>query len=535
LMATWEVFTPGVCGAVLMRSDFIDRCLQAAIEAGIEQLVILGAGFDTRALRLKALGNLGRIFEIDHPATQSVKIDKLRRLSTGIPSHVTYIGIDFETEHLSEKLLKNGYTPKTRSFFIWEGVTYYIPAAAVEATLAFIVNQSAAGSGLVFDYFSPEVVNGTCRRTEAVRLKAGLKRFGESMERFRKGKGIMFGLVVCMAITIVDGSVIRPPVAGAKVPITLTFATENEFAGFDAIQVRGFAICDAIANHAIQERLFDADDNGNLVPVLGLSATASADQTVWTVKLRQGVFFHDKTPFNADAVVAHWQRLLDPANRFRGRSTFAPLLSVEKDDAYTVRFNLKHPWLPFPRVLTETRMLGTYIPSPTAVDAGTQLRAPVGTGPFMFKKWTAGDHFEVVRNPNYWGTIQGNLDTIVFKFVPDEQTRYASLKSGQMQMIWMDRGTIIRQADTDPSVRHYQCDGDGAEIFVLNTTRPPLDDKRVRQALAMAWNQTACVKMSYHDAIPEAVTPFGRAIDCGGAGYPVHNLEKARALIVQYG
>ncbi|WP_419660173.1 class I SAM-dependent methyltransferase [Desulfosarcina variabilis] len=181
LMATWEVFTPGVCGAVLMRSDFIDRCLQAAIEAGIEQLVILGAGFDTRALRLKALGNLGRIFEIDHPATQSVKIDKLRRLSTGIPSHVTYIGIDFETEHLSEKLLKNGYTPKTRSFFIWEGVTYYIPAAAVEATLAFIVNQSGAGSGLVFDYFSPEVVNGTCRRTEAARLRAGLKRFGESI------------------------------------------------------------------------------------------------------------------------------------------------------------------------------------------------------------------------------------------------------------------------------------------------------------------------------------------------------------------
>ena len=354
-------------------------------------------------------------------------------------------------------------------------------------------------------------------------------------DRLRKGKGIMLGLIVCMAITIVGGSLIRPTVAGARGRITLTFGAENEFAGFDAIQVRGFAICDAIANHAIQERLFDADDNGNLIPVLGLSATASADQTVWTVTLRQGVFFHDKTPFNADAVVAHWQRLLDPANRFRGRSTFAPLLSVEKEDAYTVRFNLKHPWLPFPQVLTETRMLGTYIPSPTAVDAGTQLRAPVGTGPFMFKTWTAGDRFEVVRNPNYWGEVRGNLETIVFKFIPDEQTRYASLKSGQMQMIWMDRGTIIRQADADPSVRHYQCDGDGAEIFVLNTSRPPLDDKRVRQALAMAWNQSACVKISYHDAIPEATAPFGSAIDCGGAGYPAHNLEKARALIAQYG
>ena len=354
-------------------------------------------------------------------------------------------------------------------------------------------------------------------------------------DRFQQGKGKGLVLTVCMGLMVLAGVAFDPLVVSAQAKATLIFGAENEFAGFDAIKTSGFAICDAIANHTVQERLFGTDENGNLVPVLGLSATASADRTVWSVKLRQGVNFHDGMPFNADAVVAHWQRLLDPANRFRGRATFAPLLSVEKEDAYTVRFNLKHPWLPFPMVLTETRMLGTYIPSPAAVEAGRQLRAPVGTGPFMFKAWNAGDSFEVVRNPKYWGRTPGNLDTIVFKFMPDEQTRYASLKSGQMQMIWMDRGTIISQADTDPEVKHYQCDGDGAEIFVLNTTRPPLDDLRVRQALALAWNQSACVKMSYHDAIPTALTPFGSEIDCGDAGYPAHDLEKARALMSQYG
>ena len=181
VMAAWEAVTPGVCDAVLMRSDFIDRCLKAAIDTGLEQLVILGAGFDTRVLRLKALGNIGRIFEIDHPATQLVKIDRLRRLSPGIPGHVTYIAIDFETERLSGKLLENGYSPRARSFFIWEGVTYYLPAAAVEATLAFIATQSGTGSGLVFDYFSPAVADGTCTRSESGGLRAGLKRFGEAI------------------------------------------------------------------------------------------------------------------------------------------------------------------------------------------------------------------------------------------------------------------------------------------------------------------------------------------------------------------
>ena len=181
LMANWETVTPGVCGAVLVRGDFIDRCLKAAIDDGVGQLVILGAGFDTRAFRLKALGNLARIFEIDHPATQSAKIDRLARLPQGVHRHVTYIAMDFETERLFDKLLENGYTPEARSFFIWEGVTYYLPAPAVEDTLSFIAAQSGAGSGLAFDYFSPAVADGTCTRSESVGLRAGLKRFGEAI------------------------------------------------------------------------------------------------------------------------------------------------------------------------------------------------------------------------------------------------------------------------------------------------------------------------------------------------------------------
>lgn len=312
---------------------------------------------------------------------------------------------------------------------------------------------------------------------------------------------------------------------------TLVFGAENDFAGFDLLKARGFAICDAIAMNTIMERLFDSDETGELIPVLGLSAEPSEDGKTWTIKLRQGVSFHDGTPFNADAVVHHWSRILDPANRFRGRSNVQPVQAVEKIDAFTVRFKLAHAWLPFPKILTETRGLTMFIPSPKAVEADVQLRAPVGTGPFMFKEWKSGDQFVVGKNPRYWRENEPYLNDIIFKLLPDHQTRFASLKSGQMDMIWMDRGNIIEQARNDPALVVRQGEGNGAEIFVLNTTKPPLDDPNVRRAIAFAWNQEACVAASYRNAIPVAHHPLGRDIDCKDVNYPDHDLKQAAVLL----
>ncbi len=311
----------------------------------------------------------------------------------------------------------------------------------------------------------------------------------------------------------------------------LVFGAENEFGGFDVLRVRGFAINDAIANNTIMERLFGLDEDENLVPILGLSASPSEDGKIWTIKLRQGVVFHDGTPFNADAVIHHWKRILNPKNRYRGRALMTPVRSVEKVDAFTIQFILKHRWLPFPEILTGARGLGTFIPSPKAVDADTQKRAPVGTGPFIFKEWKSGDSFIVQKNPNYWQKGKPHLDEIVFKLVPDHQSRYASLKSGQMDMVWMDRGNIIRKAEKDPSIVHYQATGNGAEIFVLNTTKPPFDNPDLRRAIAHAWDQHQCVKMSYHNAIPFIEHPLGEAIACSQVDYPVHDMAKAKQLI----
>ena len=344
--------------------------------------------------------------------------------------------------------------------------------------------------------------------------------------------------VAISAVFLVLGTILAGPVAasGPRHGGTLTFGTESEFAGFEVIKFASrLAINGSIAANTIMEPLFRLDENDNLVPVLGLSATASQGGKRWTVTLRKGVVFHDGTAFTADAVVAHWNRMLDPANRFRGRSALGALVVVEKIDDFTVAFQLKHPWLPFERMLGSTRTLANLIPSPKAVEQGAQARTPVGTGPFVFKEWRSGDRFVVVKNPAYWQKDRPYLDEIIFKPLVDPQTRFASLQSGQVDVIWTDRGNLIQKAGRDPALVVHKSEDNGAEIFIINTSRPPLDDINVRRALAHANNQALQVKMTYRDSIPVVTHPFGADVQCRDDGYLRHDPARARELAAQHG
>ena len=181
LIARWETVVPGVCAAILARTGFIDACLGEALACGLEQLVILGAGFDTRALQFHALQEGVAVFELDHPATQAAKVARMRRFRPSLPDRLHLIPIRFEAEDLAAKLLAHRYRPDRRTFFIWEGVTYYLAAAAVGTVFDFISSHCPAGSGLVFDYLPPAVADGTCLRPEAVGLRESLALFGEAL------------------------------------------------------------------------------------------------------------------------------------------------------------------------------------------------------------------------------------------------------------------------------------------------------------------------------------------------------------------
>lgn len=316
---------------------------------------------------------------------------------------------------------------------------------------------------------------------------------------------------------------------------TLSVAVEDDSKGFDPVKAGYLNSPARSIAMAIEERLFGMDEKGKLIPELALSAGSSRDGKTWTIKLRQGVSFHDGTPFNADAVVQHWGMLLDPKNRYRGITMIRAIETVRKVNDYTVSFSLKHAWVPFKDVLASTNGFAAYIPSPKAVKEGTQDRAPVGTGPYKFKEWVAGDRLVVVKNPDYWQKGKPYLESVVFRTVPDMQTRFSGLRSGELDVILTDRGASILQAKGDRALRVYSSNATGAETFLFNTSRPPLNDVRVRRALSYAWNQDFYIKASYQDLIPMAQAPFGDMIACGDLGYREYHPEKGRKLIAEYG
>lgn len=325
--------------------------------------------------------------------------------------------------------------------------------------------------------------------------------------------------------------------ASASGPVqggSLTVGIEEDFVGFDPIKARFLGAMDRNVLLAVEERLFDLDEKGNLVPELALSASTSPDGKVWTIRLREGVAFHDGTPFNADAVVAHWQRLLDPKNRYMGRSALEPIEAVTKADDHTVRFTLKRPWILF-KTQIGSAGFAAVIPSPKAVQEDTQNRAPVGTGPFVFKEWVRNDRLVLARNPNYWRKGRPYLDTVVFRPMPDMQARFSALQAGQADAIVTDRGTHILQAREDRTLKVYSGDYAGPYAFLFNSSKPPLNDPRVRRALAHAWNQEFLVKADFRGTIPVVTDPYGGSPACGDSGYRKHDLAKAKELLAEYG
>ena len=171
--------SPGVFGCLAGRTRYIDDCLKACIDDGIKQLVILGAGYDTRAYRFGELKEKAKVFEVDHPATQKAKIEKVSRMLGSLPAHVVYVPVDFEKERLDKKLFESGYDRSLKTLFIWEGVTMYLTAEAVDETLAFVAGNSGKGSSIIFNYIFRSVLDGTSELEYAPKVRKAHERGGE--------------------------------------------------------------------------------------------------------------------------------------------------------------------------------------------------------------------------------------------------------------------------------------------------------------------------------------------------------------------
>jgi methyltransferase (TIGR00027 family) len=155
-MKQTDAVAKGIYGVQICRTRYIDDVVQATISQGIKQLVILGAGYDTRPYRLPEMESV-KVFEVDLPAVQDDKKKKLQKYLGRLPEHVTFIPIDFDTQTLETVFTGTAFDPSMPAIFIWEGVTQYISEEAVRQTLAF-VGKSAPGSIIVFTYVLKSII-----------------------------------------------------------------------------------------------------------------------------------------------------------------------------------------------------------------------------------------------------------------------------------------------------------------------------------------------------------------------------------------
>ncbi len=240
------------------------------------------------------------------------------------------------------------------------------------------------------------------------------------------------------------------------------------------------------------------ENSFTLEPSLATSWTISSDGLNYTFKLRRGVKFHDGTPFNAGAVKFTYDRLLDPKHPYADTGPFpfagfyyGAIKGVTVVDSSTVRFTLKRPFSPLLNNLT----LNTgRIVSPAAVKRhGKEFAShPVGTGPFKFVNWEKNVRIVLEANTAYWNGKPG-LVRLIFRPLPEEQTRVTELLSGGVDFIVDVPPDNIAQIRRDPRFVFYQQPGPHVWWVTLNVRKKPFDDVRVRRAVNHAVNKGAIV------------------------------------------
>jgi methyltransferase (TIGR00027 family) len=163
------------------RTKHIDGILKGEAVKGIKQVVILGAGYDSRAYRFRDILPGVRFFEVDLPAMIARKENLVANFMGSLPDSVVYVSIDFNSQSLENVLKKAGYKSTQKTFFIWEAVTMYITEQGIDNTLRLIAEHSAPGSSILFDYVLKPVIDGTSRDYICKQIATMVASIGEPM------------------------------------------------------------------------------------------------------------------------------------------------------------------------------------------------------------------------------------------------------------------------------------------------------------------------------------------------------------------
>jgi peptide/nickel transport system substrate-binding protein len=294
-----------------------------------------------------------------------------------------------------------------------------------------------------------------------------------------------------------------------------------------------FAVVHNVFDHLVRRSV----RNGQLVHDPGLAlAWTNVNATTWEFKLRPGVKFHNGEDFNAEAVKFSIERVLNPDQKARWRWAFADIERVDVVDPLTVRIVTRAP---FPTLVTNLAFCMPIVPPRYVREKGDAFIAtsPVGTGPFKFVRWRKDDELVLEAHETYWRGAP-RIKTLIFKPIPDESTRVASLVTGQVDIARGVPPSLVKQIDENPRTRVARVPSALNIHVILDTLKDgPLRDRRVRQAINHGVDKEGIIRSILEGnggAVGGPLTPvmFGFAPDV--KPYP-YDPERARRLLAEAG
>ena len=318
-------------------------------------------------------------------------------------------------------------------------------------------------------------------------------------------------------------SAVTEPIDGG----TLTVALDRELPTLDVTNGLLAQQPVLILSNALYEPLMAPAPGGTFTP--GLAKSLESDETAshWTLTLPDGVTFSDGSPLTTESVKAHIERLANPESKSSAAGQAAQISSMTITDDTTMVFDLVAPNADFASLLART--LGM-ITSTTATD---KFGFPLGAGPFVVDEFTPGDSVTVVRNENYWGEPAA-LDSITFRMMPDADSRFQSLQSGDVDLIWTEVTSQFEQARTDDSLAVHAAPT-AVSTLLLNLKNAKFEDVAVRTALAQAIDRDAVNAVVN---LGEGITvdsPYSLLGDAQSIDYPKYDLDAAKKVLEKAG
>lgn len=290
------------------------------------------------------------------------------------------------------------------------------------------------------------------------------------------------GMAALLAASVLAAPALAAPRTDLNIGLVLEPPNLDPTMGGAAAAIR------EVTYQNIYQGLTRIDSHGETQPDLAKSWDISPDGLTYTFHLQTGVKFHDGTPMTADDVKFSLDRARAPKSTTAQPQLFASIQSVDVVDPATVKVTLKHPDGDF---LYNMGWGDAVIVSPKT--AKTDATTPIGTGPFKFVDWVKGDHIDLVKNPDYWGT-PAKLDKVTFKFIADPTAATSALLAGDIDAFpEFPAPESLAQIKADPRFNVLVGSTEGETVMAMNLGHKPLDNILVREAIAHAIDRKAII------------------------------------------